>query len=283
MSANDANGKLAVILREFAEMVGGNPTLKEFLQFLQWSANGIYPMPLTFEVLLADGSVYSGPEESRVPELSDSMFTGMADLLAGMSGRGGGPVAPNDLASILLDFIDSKASNLQDVSSGDISLLSISVKEGADSPSVGDIIAVPVGDFWYAVIMVARNRFGIAFGIFREKFDSLASVKPQGSAACKFPVYSDDLQVLGGSWEVVGHDETLLSAFPVEPEIYHSPVPNWPGFDFGKFGAAETPAGDIRLIDSGEAKAVGVIDGSYRQAFSSNFLQQSLEGLARRY
>ncbi|MFF3379929.1 hypothetical protein ACFYXF_44120 [Streptomyces sp. NPDC002680] len=283
MSSDDVSVKLAAILLEFSEMVGSSPSLKEFLQLLEWSWDGVYSTPLAFKATLTDGTVYSGPEGSRVPELGDSMFTDMADILADLSDeRSGRPVSPSDLVDILLPFINDEAVNLVDVSSGDVSRLSIAVTGSATEPEVGDILAIPADGIWYAVIVVARNRFGVAVGIFREEFDSLASVHPQLSVAWQFPVYSDDAQVLNGSWEVVGHDESLLAAFPVEPEIYHSPIPVWPGRDFGEFGAAETPAGDIRLIGSGEARAVGIMDGSYRQSYSSEFLQQSMGSLVSR-
>jgi hypothetical protein len=282
VNSGNANTKLAAVLLEFSEMVGSLPSLKEFLQLLEWSSDGIYSAPLSFEVTLVDGSSYSGPAGSRVSELSDSIFTDMADALAGLSDGGNSPAPPGELADILLAFINGEPANLADVSSGGVSQIAIAARANALAPEVGDILAVPGGNAWYAVIVVARNRFGIAFGIFQEKFDSLMSVRPQRSTARQFPVYSDDVQVLNGSWEAVGHDESLLSAFPVEPEIYHPPTPMWPGLDFGEFGAAETPWGSLRLIGDKEARAVGIIDGSYRQAYPSEFLQQSLGGLIDR-
>ncbi|MFC9295786.1 hypothetical protein ACFTWH_10740 [Streptomyces sp. NPDC057011] len=280
MNGDRTNVKLAAIVLEFSEGAGSLPSLKEFLQLLEWSSNSIYSAPLAFEATLVDGTTYSGPEGSRVPELSDSMFTDAADLLAGLSdGRTGSPMPPSDLADILLRFINNEAANLLDVSSGEVAQLSIAATGSAAKPEAGDILAIPADDGWYAVIVVARNRFGVALGLFRGKFDSLTSVNPQHSSACKFPVYSDDAQVLNGSWEVVRRDETLLSAFPDEPEIYHSPIPVWPGRDFGEFGAAETPAGDVRLIDGDEARAVGLSSGSYRQSYTSEFLQQSMNSL----
>ncbi|MFB7257768.1 hypothetical protein [Streptomyces nojiriensis] len=284
MSGDRVSVKLAAITLEFSEMTGSLPSLKEFLQLLEWSSDGIYSAPLTFEATLADGTVYSGPEGSRVPELGDSMFTDVADILAALSDeRSGSPMPPSDLADILLPFVNGEVANLADVSSGEVSHLSIAAAgSAAAKPETGDILAIPVEGGWYAAIVVARNRFGVALGLFWEKFHSLASVNPQHSTACQFPVYSDDVQVLNGSWELVGRDGSLLSAFPGEPEIYHLPVPVWPGYDFGEFGAAETPAGDIRLIDGDEARAVGVANGSYRQSYASEFLQRSLDGLVSR-
>ncbi|WP_143172608.1 hypothetical protein [Actinacidiphila paucisporea] len=216
-------------------------------------------------------------------ELSDSMFTDMADILAGSSDvRNGGVMSPSDFMDVLLSFVNDEGAGLLDVSGGGVSQLSIAATESVAVPEVGDLLAIPADDGWYGVIVVARNRFGVALGIFREVFDSLTSVDPQYSTAYRFPIYSDDAQVLNGSWELVGHDENLLSAFPGEPEIYHSPIPAWPGRDCGEFGAAETPAGHMRLIDSDEARSVGITSGSYRQSYTGVFLQQSLNGLVRR-
>ncbi|MEH0630760.1 MULTISPECIES: hypothetical protein [Streptomyces] len=283
MSSSDASAKLAAILLEFSDMVGSRPSLEEFLQLLEWSSGGIYSPPLTFEATLADGTVYTGPGGSRVPELSDSIFTDMADILAGLLDEGSeNPMSTSDLVGILLPFVNDEAASLMDVSSGDVSQLSIAGGSSIAEPKVGDILAIPVDNAWYAVIVVARNRFGVALGIFRDKFHSQESVYPRRSAVRTFPVYSDDVQVLNGSWKVIGHDESFLSMFPVEPEIYHSPIPAWPGREVGEFGAAETPAGDIRLIDGDEARTVGIVDGSYRQSYSSELLQQSLGGLVSR-
>ncbi|CAL9523281.1 hypothetical protein QWL27_29025 [Streptomyces thermocarboxydus] len=284
MSGERVNAKLRAILLEFSETAGGRPSLKEFLELFKWSSEAIYSAPLEFEATLADGTAYSGPAESRVSEMGDSVFTDVADFLAGLSDEdGGGPVPPNDLANILLEFVNSEAANLVDVSAGDISRLVIAGAGSSARPEVGDILAVPVDDAWYAVIVVARNRFGVAFGIFGEKFRSLDAVHPEHSSACKFPVYSDDTEVVNGSWQVVGRDEGLLSAFPAEPEIYHSPNLAFPGFDFGEFGSAESPSGAVRLIDGAEASAVGISTGSYRQAFTGKFLQQSLDDLVKRW
>ncbi|MEU3280716.1 hypothetical protein [Streptomyces antibioticus] len=284
MSGEHVDAKLMAILLEFSETAGGRPSLKEFLELFKWSSEAIYSAPLEFEATLVDGTAYSGAAESRVFDMSDSVFTDVTDFLAGLSGEdGGSPVSPNDLANILLEFVNSEAANLVDVSAGGISRLSVTGAGSVARPEVGDILAIPGDGAWYAVIVVARNRFGVAFGIFGEKFSSLDAVHPDRSSACKFPVYSDDVEVVNGSWHVVGRDADLLSAFPAEPEIYHSPSLAFPGFDFGEFGAAESPSGAVRLIDGTEARAVGISTGSYRQAFTGEFLQQSLDDLVKRW
>jgi hypothetical protein len=263
-------------------MVDGRPSLKEFLQFLEVSSRGVYPSVLCLAAILPDGTAYSSREDSRVSELNDSMFTDMADLLADLVDEDGRPESPDVLAGILLSFINDRASEFLDVPHGGLSRVSIVERFNKAAPKVGAILAVPTGEFWCALIMVARNRFGVAFGIFGEKFSSLTSVHPRRSAAYRYPIYSDDSQVINGTWSIVGHDEDLLSIFPAEPEIYHSPALGWPDVDFGQFGAAETPAGEIRLIDRKEAEAVGIIDGSYRQVYPGRLLQQSLGELMSR-
>ncbi|MEU5324128.1 hypothetical protein AB0G67_46525 [Streptomyces sp. NPDC021056] len=282
MSSERTDTKLVQILLEFSETAGGRPSLKEFLELFKWASDAIYSAPLEFEVTLTDGSAYSGPAESRVPEIDDSLFTDVIDFLSGLPDEGGGPASPNVLKDILLAFINSDAANLSDVHSG-VSGLTITETGGVARPEVGDILAVPVDGSWYAMIVLARNRFGVAFGIFAESFHSLEAVLPERSSACKFPVYSDDAEVVNGSWKVIGHDDNLISAFPSEPEVYHSPKFAFPGFDFGEFGAAESPTGDIRLIDANEARAVGISTGNYSQSYTGEFLQQSLDGLVRHW
>lgn len=133
-----AYAKLTEILLEFSETAGGRPSLKEFLELFKWPSDAIYSSPLKFEATLADGTVYSGPTGSRVSEMNDSVFTDLTDFLAGLSGEeGGNPVPPNDLANVLLAFINSEAANLVDVSSGDVSGLSITGTGSVAPPEVG--------------------------------------------------------------------------------------------------------------------------------------------------
>ncbi|MGW1966218.1 hypothetical protein ACWCPD_38890 [Streptomyces sp. NPDC001935] len=280
MNSGRAEAKLAGILLEFSEAAGGRPSLKELLELFKWSSEPVYSAPLEFEATLADGTAYSSPAESRVFEMNDSIFSDTTDFLSSLSDESGGePASPDYLANFLLAFVNSESANLVDVSSGDISRLSIVETGSVAPPEAGDIVAIPVDGAWYAVIVIARNRFGVALGIFGEKFQLLEAVHPNRSSVYEFPVYCDDAEVVNGSWPVVGRDVELLSEFPAEPEIYHSPNSLFPGFDFGEFGAAESPEGAIRLIGSDESRAVGISTGSYRQVYTGEILQQSLDGL----
>jgi hypothetical protein len=54
----------------------------------------------------------------------------------------------------------------------------------------------------------------------------------------------------------------------------------WPGVDLGEFGAAESPAGIIRLIGAQEAREVGLLGGAYQQTYMGEVLQQLLDDQA---
>ncbi|MGW7439595.1 hypothetical protein [Streptomyces sp. NPDC054849] len=273
---------LTAVLLELSEQIDSPPSLSEFLELLEWSSDDIYSGPLQFEATLAGRIITSESNQSRVPELGDSLFSDVASILSGLIKGSERHITPTELANILLIFINDQADHLMDVTSGDVTSLSVVPAESAAEVTVGDVLGIPAADGgWYATIAVARNRFGLALGLFQGRFESRPSMHPEDFTPYRFPIYTDDAMVSNGSWYVVGHDDALLSHFPPEPEIYHSPG-FWPGIDFGEFGAAEDPSGGIRLIGGEEARAVGLTDGTYQHSYMSEFLSQSLSELLSR-
>ncbi|MFJ7592955.1 hypothetical protein ACIQZO_37395 [Streptomyces sp. NPDC097617] len=273
---------LKALLLELCEQMGGSPTLSEFLEILEWSSDDIYSGPLKFEAVLADRIVTSESNQTRVPELSDSIFSDVASALSVLVNGSGSHVTPQELASILLIFVNDQEGNLLDVTRGDVASLSVMLAGSVVEVAVGDVLGIPAADgSWYAAVVVARNRFGLALGLFRTRFEMCPSMHSEGLAPHGFPIYTDDAMVSNGSWEVIGHGDARVAQFPPEPEIYHSPG-FWPGVDAGEFGAAESPSGGIRLIGSEEACAVGLADGTYQHSYMSEFLGQSLGALMDR-
>lgn len=287
---DEAVSKLAEISADFADEVGGPPTLGEFLEVLSWAVparsnatDGTFATPLTFKATLKGNKKYASGEASRVGELNDSIFVDatdhLSDVVEHLSAAIGAPVTPSVFASAVLQALQTGKITFADVSGEDVRKLAVDgPKARYAKPKVGDVLAIPArrGGYHLAVV-VDRNSFGTALGLFRG-----TSPLPRLSAAARGaprprPVHTEDHLVAEGTWRVVDHDESLLSLFPAKPEIYHKPN-QWPGIvDTGEFGAAETADGTMRLIGPDEAREVGLQDGTYRQTYVAEHLQQWLD------
>ncbi|MFF6984292.1 hypothetical protein ACFZAV_43020 [Streptomyces sp. NPDC008343] len=266
---NECISRLTMISAEFVNQTGKAPSLDELLSILGWASFGIYPEPLKFAAKLKRNRRYKAPSSSLVGELGDSIFADAASFMAAMAeGVHGHPLSPSELASSLAVTIGSSNIPLEDVAGDEITELTTHASKKISKPKIGDVLAVPAsaGEYYLAAV-VARNRFGTALGFLRGRFRVPRPVSEERIAVYRFPIYTDDRLVATGQWKVVGHDEKLLSLFPAEPEIYHSPDLQWPGVDLGEFGAAEKATGEIRLIGLDEARQVGLLDGTYQQSY----------------
>ncbi|HWE91418.1 MAG TPA: hypothetical protein VG317_18300 [Pseudonocardiaceae bacterium] len=280
---------LAEVSAEFAEQVGGPPTLGEFLAVLGWAVpanskatDDTFSTPLTLRATLKGNKRYPNPEASRVGDLNDAIFVDAMDHLVAVvdqvSAATGTSVTPAEFASAIAQALRTGKIPLADVDGEDVRKLAVEApKKRYPKPAVGDVLAIPArrGGYHLAVV-VARDRFGTALGLFR----GTSAVPRLGPTVRDAPlphaVYTDDQLVITGVWRVVGHDEGLLALFPAEPAVYHKPG-QWPGIDLGEFGAAETADGTMRLIGSAEARDVGLQDGTYRQTVLAEHLQRRLD------
>ncbi|WBB58741.1 hypothetical protein O7599_24390 [Streptomyces sp. WMMC500] len=271
--------KLAALATEFEEQVGKRPSLGELLELLGWASHGVYPVPLAFNVKLKGGKRYSSLGRSLVGELNDSIFVDAASFLSAMAKGASGRLLPtSELASSLVLTLKDSRISLEDVAREEVAELTVHTAKKPTKPRIGDVLAIPASGGGYRIAsVVARNRFGTALGFIRGRFDVPRPASGERLVVHQFPIYTDDRLVATGAWRVVGHDENLLSLFPAEPEIYHAPDLQWPGIDLGKFGAAEKAAGEIRLIEIDEARAVGLLDGTYRQSYLGELLEQFME------
>lgn len=249
------------------------------MEILGWSSHGIFTAPLAFKVQLGGNRRYVSPGDSRVGELSDSIFVDVADWLSLMTeGSADQPASLSGLASTLALVLRSSGIPLEDVGSEEVVRLIPVIPKRVAKPRAGDILAIPAkGDGYHMAAVVARNRFGTALGIFCGRFIVPRFKGRENLTVRRFPLYTDDRLLATGVWKVVGHDEDLLALFPSDPEIYHAPDLRWPGIDLGEFGAAESSAGAIRLIDAEEAHEVGLIGGVYQQTYMGEVLQQLLD------
>jgi hypothetical protein len=223
---------------------------------------------------------YTSDRASRVGELNDAVFVDLTDLLAdlaaGIHKTTGRPVPAAELASSLLTVLSGADIAFADLHSAQLRGLTAAAAKRARKPAVGDVLAIPTaGGGYHVAVVVQRNRFGTAVGV----FDGTSTVPavPAVRRVMPRPFHTDDQSVLDGDWKVAGHDEELLALFPKDPEIYHQPPSQVPGVDLGEFGAAETDAGVLRLIDEDEAREVGLLDGTYQQTHLSESLQKLLD------
>jgi hypothetical protein len=246
---------------EMADELGGPPTLAEFLEVLGWAAAD--GGPSRFTVTLADGKPYRSELPSRVPDLDDNVFAEASEYAHGL-----------DTAGVLADLRGGRII-LADVEPDEIGGLTVETpKKRVAKPKPGDVVGIPVAGGYRPAVVLVRNHFGTALGLF-------AGTSPNGQvgrlrSAPGRPVYTEESLIKDGTWPVVDHDESLLELFPADPPIYHKPNA-WPGIDTGEFGAAETADGTMTPIGPDEAREIGLTDGTYRQTMHAAFLQKQLD------
>ncbi|MEU0880478.1 hypothetical protein ABZ345_17890 [Lentzea sp. NPDC005914] len=88
------------------------------------------------------------------------------------------------------------------------------------------------------------------------------------------PVDADDEAVQSGRWPIIGHDDDLRAEFD-EPEIFHPPREDRP--NLGPHGAAETAAGNLRLLTEQEASEAGLSEPGFTQTYLWEHLEQRLD------
>ncbi|MDT0268456.1 hypothetical protein RM844_19410 [Streptomyces sp. DSM 44915] len=282
--------RCAAVVAQLAEWLAGPPTLAEFLDVLGWAvptgdaalADSV-ALPVGLRAHLGRGRRYRPAGASRVGELPDAAFTEATDLLALLAEGGaaghGRPVTLAELTALLSAVRSSAAVAFADVPAEEPVRISLSAPpKRVPKPVVGDLLAIPAatGGHHLAVVL-ARDRFGTALGVFRGTFPLPRIGGPAPPPARPHPLYTDEQLIAAGVWRVVDHDASLCTPFPSEPEIYHRPDMLPPGTVRGEGGAAETAAGALRAVDRTEAEAVGLLDGSYRQVHPSGELQRVLD------
>ncbi|MET8759532.1 hypothetical protein [Lentzea sp. NPDC004782] len=288
---NDIASGLAGVATDFADEVGGPPTLGEFLEIVGWSVpvagetlEDTFPEPLRLTATLRGNKRYVSESASRVAELNDHVFEDAREHLRLMAVRlreeSGAPVTPKQFASALLEVLRTGQIALADVSGEDVAKLTAEVpKKRAAKPTPGDLLAIPARSGGYRLaVVLAENRFGTALGLFDQVSPTGRLDSAVRASARRHAVYTDDGLVRNGTWRVVGHDDGLRAVFPADPPIYHRPGA-WPGIDTGEHGAAETADGTMRLIDADEAREVD-LQGAYRQVYVAAYLQKVLDDQA---
>ncbi|GAB4586106.1 hypothetical protein [Nocardia sp. IFM 10818] len=278
---------LVDVCAEFGAACAGAPTLAELLEILGWAipdegeyAAGSFTLPLKLSATLTGGQRYRSEQPSRVGELNDGVFVDAQDLNVAVLQRiceiTGALATPQQFATVILAALRTGRVRLADIRGSDIQALTAPRARYARKAIPGDLFAVPVGPSAYRIaVVITRNRFGTAVGLFEgHSADGQANARILASPR-PHPVYTEESLIKDGTWIFVGHNTDVLAGFPADPEIYHAPHV-WPGVDTGEFGAAETADERIRMIDSSEARDIGLADNSYRQSMTAEYLQHLL-------
>jgi hypothetical protein len=275
--------RLVDVTSAFAEDLGSEPRLGEFLEILSLSvpsnaaAAEELPSPLFLKAKLDRGRTYQDPAPSRVGRLNDAAFEEAADALAALAEQvaaaTGQPASAEQVAEAVLR--DLQTLSFADVSGTSVQSLTVEGPKRRARAKVGDLVAVPVGPATYRLaVVVARNGFGTALGLFEGEHRTLRPSIADIGAARYRPVYTDEHLIADGTWPVVAHDESLLSRFSAQPERYHWPDSAWPGI--GPFGSGETPDGKLRNLSEEESREIGLLDGTYQHPRLSEDLQRQL-------
>jgi hypothetical protein len=280
--------RVGEIADDFKGEIGRVPTVDELLEILSY---GISALPATtFEDGEALASVTFGAkrrgakqeeEPDAVGDLNDHLFVLAADLFGSLAGNlGTGKLNDKQLSDWLTTVVRALiAGGTVGAGQGDLQKIEVKTARGKSKRGkVGDIVAIPAGGGkYYVAVIVAKNQFGTAYGLFRGRHP--LRVPPKDSVV-EHPVYSDEDPILAGQWKIIGHNERLRSLFPADPEIFHRPQKTYPGEpEIGPFGSGETVSGKMRNVSQEEAQRLGLLDGSYRQIYPSQIFEPALEKL----
>jgi len=204
-----------------------------------------------------------------VGDLGDAVFAEAAEALAELAREIGArqqrPVTLTELAAALTSGIRI-TSGLASDGTEDLVAIDVVQPKVARRMKFGDIVAIPEEQGYRLAVVLAKNVWGTALGLFAETFPSPRAAALGTKATVPYVVHN-------GVWKVVGHDESLIALFP-EPEIYHAPNPNASDPTLHGYGAAETVDGRLRPISEEEARRVGLTDGSYDQGYLSEHLDR---------
>ena len=93
------------------------------------------------------------------------------------------------------------------------------------------------------------------------------------------PVFVDDEYVQTGRWSVKARRPDLMDKFG-PPQLFHDPQDDPSN---GPYGVAESPSGELRMLDRTEAETVfGAVPGGFRQSYSGDAMEMYLRKLLPR-
>jgi hypothetical protein len=279
------------VLGAFGDDIGRAPGLVELVEILH---DGVRTLPDEILVDAHPDEIVGFIERPRVQssdtealgDLNDAAYVAAsAAFNAWWQAGPGQPITVADLAAVVLEAVRQVGPDLLDAAEvARLTAIAPKLRHAKARARIGDIIAVPTGDHAYhLVVLVCRNSFGTAFGLFRGRHPLRIPPANLAAAATGVAIYSAEDAIKTGRWRIAGHNEQVLGCFPAEPEIYHRPQPPIPGIPaIGEFGAAETAAGRLRDLTPAEAREIDLA-GSYRQTYLPKSFEQALAGLIARH
>jgi hypothetical protein len=290
-----ASEGLNVISENFAVEIERRPIILELMEILTWGLKSchddvildVHPANIIelkpkFKSGIKPNNLHFNEKESAIYDLNDNVF-GLAtsffsDLSKVIINDTGKSPTLNDLCDLLVKGLNECTDDiLTDISPIHIVGIKTKIlKRQKISTKIGDIIAIPARNKEYFIaIVVAKNRFGTAYGFFEgtsplRKFSKSSHLIPK-----RYPIYTSDDLVASERWKKIDHVEDLLALFPTEPEIYHEPQIIEGGPEIGPYGSGETASGRLRNLSKEEAEEIGLLSGEYDQIWLAEFLEES--------
>lgn len=281
---------LAGVIEEFQEAVDQEATIGELLAILllvcHTSTTSVFSDLESVNIAAVEFLAEKGVKPTLIdaksitalPELQDGVYVAASALLvdgAELLNRLAGQAPTADQFLAALSAVGTR--HFPQVFGASPTLSFRRRRSGRVSVRVGDVVALPAeGGKYFFLVVLAIKRFGTAFGFFPGRHPLTAVTMLDRQSAAMEVVYSGPRLIKTGRWRVVDHQPALIEKFPREPEIFHSARMRGLDDRIGPFGSAEAPDGQLRPLSHEEARAIGLLDGSYTSVLLPEQLEQRL-------
>ncbi|MER6664650.1 hypothetical protein ABT256_08875 [Amycolatopsis japonica] len=274
------------VFEAFTEEIGEEPTLGEFLEVVSLSAQPDEdvvpgaPFPLLMKAKRKNGRWYKAEPSDRVASLNDNTFAEAGAFLTLLVDRhtdgGTRTMSTGDLANCVLEVLQTAERAFADITAEDIQALTLPKAKKSFRPKTGDVIAIPARPRGHHfAVVIGYDRTGLAIGLLAGVFPRPQVGDPDRHRARHIPIHTGDRLIKNGQWPILGHHPVLLELFPDPPDLYWPAETFW-GERLGEHGGAGALDGPIRHLSEAEARAVGVLDGTYRATYLEEYLQDQL-------
>ncbi len=269
------------LVDSFIEQYERNPYVNEVIEVINYACKyisadiflDVYPSNI-LSLKSTYNKNYSLNSTLNIFEVSDSVIVAANEYIVGLSNRIN--IENNEKLSST-DFFNLLAETIKTTNAiyDHEKLINIKPKKNPAKKvkvEIGDIIAIPRptdNNKFYFCIILERNRFGTAFGFFKNSHLSFSN----NLSTLPYCIVSGEDLIQSNKWLIIKNDPALLNLFKSPAEIYHKPD------DESKYGYAEDDEGNLRKILKDEAEITGLISGSYRQTYLEDFLEKKLEDL----
>jgi hypothetical protein len=272
-----------------AEMSMHEESLRRILEYLVDEAAESGSSPMTprelLEVLRESTPTVAGPDSDwiswrvtgsgstrRVAEFSDAVFDLGLDFMEAVQGSESSSLEDRfdvrDLPS-LVERVGQTSEESAVRQATETAAYGVEIVEQRGRWNAGDILAIPVGSEYRFAVVLPKTAFGWAIGVLEGSHRVPRSGSIESPNADTW-FYTENSEYLAGRWLNIGRDKSLIELFPkVLERFFYRPVIVPPEMADARFGFAEAPDGDVRMLEEDEANRLGVLDGSYRQSHLS--------------